>query len=54
MRNEARFRMVEKGDPERFKRLLATAERDTRKRYAVYEQLAGLTIPQVEAETVES
>ncbi len=54
MRNEARFRMVEKVNPERFKRLLATAERDTRQRYAVYEQLAGLTIPRVEAETVEA
>jgi pyruvate-ferredoxin/flavodoxin oxidoreductase len=54
MRNEARFRMVEKVDPERFQRLLATAERDTRQRYAVYEQLAGLTIPRVEAETVEA
>jgi pyruvate-ferredoxin/flavodoxin oxidoreductase len=54
MRNEARFRMVEKVDPERFKRLLAAAERDTRQRYAVYEQLAGLTIPRVEAETVEA
>jgi len=54
MRNETRFRMVEKGDPERFKRLLATAERDARERYAVYEQLAGLTIPRPETDAVEA
>jgi pyruvate-ferredoxin/flavodoxin oxidoreductase len=54
MRNEARFRMVEKVDPERFKRLLALAEKDSRQRYAVYEQLAGLTIPRLrEEETPE-
>ena len=47
MRNETRFRMVEKLDPERFKELLATAERHARQRYAVYQQLAALTIPRV-------
>jgi pyruvate-ferredoxin/flavodoxin oxidoreductase len=45
MRNETRFRMVEKQNPERFRRLLAKAEREARQRYAVYRQLAGLTIP---------
>jgi pyruvate-ferredoxin/flavodoxin oxidoreductase len=45
MRNEARFRMVEKQDPERFKRLLALAEKSSAQRFAVYQQLAGLTIP---------
>jgi pyruvate-ferredoxin/flavodoxin oxidoreductase len=45
MSNETRFRMVEKLDPERFKRLLAAAEVSARQRYAVYEQLAGVTIP---------
>jgi pyruvate-ferredoxin/flavodoxin oxidoreductase len=51
MRNETRFRMVEKLDGERFKRLLAAAERDARQRYAVYQQLAGVTIPTFETET---
>jgi pyruvate-ferredoxin/flavodoxin oxidoreductase len=48
MRNETRFRMVEKLDPERFKRLLARAEREAAERFAVYQQLAGLTIPRPE------
>jgi pyruvate-ferredoxin/flavodoxin oxidoreductase len=50
-RNETRFRMVEKMDPERFKRLLARAEREAAERFAMYQQLAGLTIPrQAQAE----
>ncbi len=53
MRNETRFRMVEKLDPDRFKRLLAAAERDARQRYAVYQQLAGLTIPRIAVEEQE-
>jgi len=47
MRNETRFRMVEKLDPERFKRLLASAEKQAKQRVAVYKQLAGLTVPQI-------
>jgi len=54
MRNETRFRMVEKVDPERFKKLLHRAEREARQRYAVYEQLAGIRIPTLrEEETPE-
>jgi len=45
MRNEGRFRMVEKSDPERFKKLARAAQREARQRYAVYRQLAGITIP---------
>ena len=48
-RNETRFRMVEKTDPERFKRLLRKAELEAGQRFAVYQQLAGLTIPRPEA-----
>jgi pyruvate-ferredoxin/flavodoxin oxidoreductase len=48
MRNEARFRMVERTDPARFTRFLKEAQEDARKRYAVYEQLAGITVPKVE------
>jgi pyruvate-ferredoxin/flavodoxin oxidoreductase len=43
--NETRFRMVEKIDPDRFKRLAAAAQREVTQRFAVYQQLAGLTIP---------
>ena len=45
MRNEARFRMVEKLDPERFRRLSAAAEREATRRFDVYRQLAGLHVP---------
>ena len=45
VRNEGRFRVVEKTDPARFKHLLKSAERVTRQRYAVYQQLAGITVP---------
>jgi pyruvate-ferredoxin/flavodoxin oxidoreductase len=45
MRNETRFRMVEKMDPERFRHLLALAERGAQRRIAVYQQLSNLTIP---------
>jgi len=47
MRNETRFRMVEKLNPERFKKLLASAEKQAKQRVAVYKQLSGLTVPQV-------
>ena len=42
MRNEARFRMVEKLDPRRFKLLQDLAARDAERRVAVYRQLAEL------------
>jgi pyruvate-ferredoxin/flavodoxin oxidoreductase len=45
VRNETRFRMVEQQNPERFKHLLAMAQRDTTNRYATYENLAKLTMP---------
>jgi pyruvate-ferredoxin/flavodoxin oxidoreductase len=47
MRNETRFRMVEKLDPERFKRLLEMAEKQARQRVGIYQQLANLTVPQI-------
>jgi pyruvate-ferredoxin/flavodoxin oxidoreductase len=54
MRNETRFRMVEKLNPERFKRLSLMAEKQARQRVAVYRQLAGLTVPQVSDADVEN
>jgi pyruvate-ferredoxin/flavodoxin oxidoreductase len=48
MRNETRFRTVELQDPERFKKLLHDAERDAAQRFAVYQQLSGVTIPNAE------
>ncbi len=48
MQNETRFRMVEKIDPARYRRFVAEKQRQTEQRYAVYQQLAGIKIPQLE------
>ena len=48
MRNESRFRVVERSDPARFKRFLKEAQEAARQRYAMYRQLAGITLPPVE------
>ncbi len=45
MRNETRFRMIEKIDPKRFERLVAAAQESAEQRFAVYQQLAGITVP---------
>jgi len=45
VRNQARFRMVEKADPKRFQRLLAAAEQQAARRFAIYQQLAELRVP---------
>jgi pyruvate-ferredoxin/flavodoxin oxidoreductase len=45
MRNETRFRMVERRDPARFRRLMALAEQLATRRIALYEHLAKLTVP---------
>jgi pyruvate-ferredoxin/flavodoxin oxidoreductase len=47
MQNEARFRMVEKIAPDRFRRLVTAAEREAKQRFAVYKQLAEITIPRI-------
>jgi pyruvate-ferredoxin/flavodoxin oxidoreductase len=49
MRNESRFRVVERTDPARFKRFLKEATEDAQKRYSVYQQLSGITVPQADA-----
>ncbi|HEY3321347.1 MAG TPA: pyruvate:ferredoxin (flavodoxin) oxidoreductase [Planctomycetota bacterium] len=41
MQNEARFRMVEQMDPERYKTLLASAQAHTDSRFALYQQMAA-------------
>jgi hypothetical protein len=45
MRNETRFRMVEKLDAERFRRLAAAARDGAARRVALYEQLSRITFP---------
>jgi hypothetical protein len=49
MRNETRFRMVERADPARYKHFLKEAQAQAHRRYAVYQQLAGITVPFSEA-----
>jgi pyruvate-ferredoxin/flavodoxin oxidoreductase len=49
MRNESRFRMIERADPERYKRFLEDSQEAARRRYIVYQQLAGISVPVAEA-----
>jgi pyruvate-ferredoxin/flavodoxin oxidoreductase len=45
MRNETRFRMVEKIDPHRFRALAKAAQEGAARRVALYQQLARITLP---------
>jgi pyruvate-ferredoxin/flavodoxin oxidoreductase len=45
MRNESRFRMIERADPVRFKHFLDEAQAAAERRYAGYQQLAQITLP---------
>jgi len=49
MREEARFRITETLDPDRYKQLLAWAQQNVTQRYGVYEQLAKVVVPQATA-----
>ena len=49
MRNESRFRTVERNNPEQFKQFLKLATEEAQKRHAVYQQLSEVTIPQPQA-----
>src|SRR5688572_4863574 len=48
MRNESRFRMVERADPARYKAFVAESQAAAERRYAVYQQLAGITVPVIQ------
>jgi pyruvate-ferredoxin/flavodoxin oxidoreductase len=45
MRNETRFRMVERLNPERFRRLTTMAREYSARRVALYQQLANIILP---------
>jgi pyruvate-ferredoxin/flavodoxin oxidoreductase len=45
MRNESRFRMIERSDPDRFKMFLTEAQAAAQRRYAVYKQLSEIKVP---------
>jgi pyruvate-ferredoxin/flavodoxin oxidoreductase len=49
MKNEARFQIVERADPERFKHLMDSAEENIRRRFAMLRRLAGLPAVDVKA-----
>jgi pyruvate-ferredoxin/flavodoxin oxidoreductase len=50
MRNESRFRTIERSDPSRYKWLVKEAQSAAERRYAVYQQLAGVAVPAREPE----
>jgi hypothetical protein len=45
MRNESRFRMIERADPARFKQFLDEAQAAAIRRYSGYQQLASIKLP---------
>jgi pyruvate-ferredoxin/flavodoxin oxidoreductase len=49
LRNESRFRTIERSDPARYKKFVAESQAAAERRYAVYEQLAGIKVPMTPA-----
>jgi pyruvate-ferredoxin/flavodoxin oxidoreductase len=45
MGNESRFRTIERADPARYKAFVAESQAAAERRYAVYQQLAGIKVP---------
>lgn len=45
LERETRYRMVEKLDPQRYRRLAAERQRQTVERFSIYQQLAGIALP---------
>jgi pyruvate-ferredoxin/flavodoxin oxidoreductase len=54
MRNESRFRVIERADPARYKHFVEKSQDAARRRYVVYQQLAGITVPVDEATPSEA
>jgi pyruvate-ferredoxin/flavodoxin oxidoreductase len=48
MRNESRFRSIERADPARYKTFVTESQAAAERRYAVYQQLAGITVPVIQ------
>ena len=53
LRNESRFRTIERSDPARYRHFVAESQKAADRRYAVYEQLAGIRVPALETTTEE-
>jgi hypothetical protein len=49
MRNETRFRQVERANPDRYKTFVAESQAAAERRYLVYQQLAGMKVPAFDA-----
>jgi pyruvate-ferredoxin/flavodoxin oxidoreductase len=48
LRNESRFRTIERADPARYKAFVNESQAAAERRYAVYQQLAGITVPVIQ------
>jgi pyruvate-ferredoxin/flavodoxin oxidoreductase len=48
LRNESRFRMVERADPARYKAFVTESQAAAERRYSVYSQLASIKVPAFE------
>jgi pyruvate-ferredoxin/flavodoxin oxidoreductase len=53
LRNESRFRTIERSDPARYKAFVTESQKAAERRYAVYEQLAGIRVPVIETKEDE-
>ena len=42
--------MIERADPERYKKFIQESQEAARRRYIVYQQLAGISVPAAEPE----
>jgi pyruvate-ferredoxin/flavodoxin oxidoreductase len=49
LRNESRFRVIERASPDRYKAFVAESQAAAERRYSVYEQLSGIKVPAFEA-----
>jgi pyruvate-ferredoxin/flavodoxin oxidoreductase len=54
LRNESRFRMVERADPARYKSFVKESQAAADRRYAIYQQLAGISVPVLQSPPEES
>jgi pyruvate-ferredoxin/flavodoxin oxidoreductase len=53
LRNESRFRTIERADPVRYRAFVAESQAAAERRYAVYEQLAGIKVPAIQTKDEE-
>jgi pyruvate-ferredoxin/flavodoxin oxidoreductase len=53
MRNESRFRMIERADPARYNSFVKESQAAAQRRYAVYEQMSRITVPAIETKDEE-